>query len=87
MRFCVYSTSIKRGPRSQGIIAGSAPDEARPLWAADGVLHGARLGDAWTLCGLSIEGLHGFTEHAFESVSISQGACRNCAAAAEQSDS
>jgi hypothetical protein len=86
VRYCVYSTSITRGPRSEGIIAGSALDDSRPLWIADGVQHAAGVGDAWTLCGLSTEGLHRFIEHDFESVSISEGACRDCAAAATEHD-
>jgi hypothetical protein len=86
MRFCVYATSTDRGPKSDGIIAGSSADDSRPVWVASGVLHGAKGRDAWTLCGLSTEGLHRFADHDFESVTISAGACRECAVAAEQSD-
>ena len=83
MQFCVYATSTNRGPTSQGIIAGSQVDDDRPLWVADGVLHGAEPGGAWTLCGLSTEGLHRFADHNFRSVTISSGACRDCATAAD----
>jgi hypothetical protein len=86
MRFCVYATARRRGPKPEGIIAGSHVDDERPLWVADGLLHGARIGEARTLCGLSIEGLHPFAEQDFESVSISAGGCRDCALAAQQQD-
>ena len=63
------------------MIAGSAEDDARPLWVPDGVLHGVPQDATLTLCGLSTEGLHGFGDLDFESVTIEGGACRNCAAA------
>jgi hypothetical protein len=78
----VYATSTKRGPKSQAVIAGSAEDDARPLWVADGVLHGAPQGTTSTLCGLSTEGLHAFAHLDFESVTIEGGGCRDCGAAA-----
>jgi hypothetical protein len=81
MRFCVYATSTKRGPKARGIIAGSRADDARPLWVADGVLHGAPPDAALTLCGRSTDGLHVFADHNFESVTISRGCCRDCVAA------
>ena len=77
----MFATSTKRGPRSQAVIAGSAEDDARPLWVADGVLHAVPQDATSTLCGLSTEGLHGFGDLDFESVTIQGGACRNCAAA------
>ncbi len=68
------------------MIAGSADDDARPLWVADGVLHGARDGDASTLCGMSTEGLHRFDDYDFESVTTSAGGCARCAAAMAAAD-
>ena len=68
-----YATSTKRGPKPRGIIAGSQADDARPMWVADGVLHGAPQGAARTLCGLSTEGMHLFADHNFESVTIASG--------------
>jgi hypothetical protein len=86
VRFCVYATSTKRGPKPHGIIAGSDLDNARPLWVADGVLHGAPQGAASTLCGLSTEALHLFADHNFESVTISRDGCRDCVAAIDTYD-
>jgi hypothetical protein len=86
VRFCVYATAIRRGPKPGGIIAGSDVDDARPLWVADGVLHGASAGDEQTLCGLPTKDLHQFADNDFETVSISDGRCAGCARAAEQSD-
>ncbi len=68
------------------MIAGSAEDDARPLWVADGVLHAVPRDAKVTLCGLSIEGLHGFGDLDFESVTIHGGACGKCAAAVANYD-
>ena len=81
----MYATSTKRGPRSEAVIAGSAEDDARPLWIADGVLHGAPPGATSTLCDLSTEAMHAFADLDFESVTIQAGGCRDCAAAAATS--
>jgi hypothetical protein len=62
------------------LIAGSAADDARPIWIPDGILHGATLGDRWTLCGRSTEGLHRFADQDFETVTISSGGCEVCIA-------
>jgi hypothetical protein len=86
VKYCVFATSTKRGPKSQAVIAGSAEDDARPLWVADGVVHGAPQDAAFTLCGLSTEGLHGFADLDFESVTIQGGACEKCAAAVATHD-
>jgi hypothetical protein len=86
MRFCVYATSTRRGPKPRGIIAGTQADDARPLWVADGVLHGAPQGAARTLCGLATDGLHLFADHNFDTVTISTGCCRDCVAAIDTYD-
>jgi len=86
VRFCVYATSTKRPPKSRGIIAGTEADNTRPLFVPDGVLHGARVRDAWTLCGLSTEGLNRFDVYDFETVSISAGGCERCAEAIDEVD-
>jgi hypothetical protein len=77
----VFATSTKRGPKSRGIIAGSQLDDDRPLWVADGVIHGAPPDAESTLCHRSTEGLHAFADHDFESVTFQGGACRGCVAA------
>jgi hypothetical protein len=85
-RFCVYATSTKRGPKPRGIIPGTQADDARPLWVADGVLHGAPQGAARTLCGLATDGLHLFADDSFETVTVSTGCCRDCVAAIDTYD-
>jgi hypothetical protein len=68
------------------MIAGSAADDSRPLWVADGVLHGGRPRDAWTLCGLSTQGLYRFDEHDFETVTRAAGGCERCIEAVDEVD-